>query len=232
MKRINLLKYGFERSIKDDFDDDGNKFTCYRHPLAPNIRVSKLIIDGDVYLSSSIKELDIMYEEYKECPHYEEANWKYNGISIATLIDEDLQAFTNAVIEYQKEAEEALKNAYIPTRKELELKYNIEYNEAKADKEKALELFELLKQAIFDPSIDLELHHSTTNNEMYLKYSIKDFKKNINEIEKILRRNKEQFIEEMLAKPRTQQIRYIQSRPRSDYYYKECKEYLEKIIKA
>ena len=233
MKRISLLKYGFERSKEDDFDDDGNYFTCYRHPLAPNIRVSKLVADGEVYLSSSVKGLDIRYDEYKECPHYNEADWKYNGVSIATLTDEDLQAFTNAVIEYQKECEETLKNAYIPTREELEAKYDKEQNEAKNDKENALKLFESLKKAMFDPSIDIvESHRSSDYKGMYLMFAIKDFKKEINEIEKILMRNKEQFIEEMLSKPRSYQITYIQSGPRSNYYYRECKEYLEKLINS
>ena len=54
MKRINMAKYGFIRTPDDDFSDDGNRFTCYQAGEYENIRISKLVSDGRVYLSSQV----------------------------------------------------------------------------------------------------------------------------------------------------------------------------------
>ena len=52
MQRINLTKYGFIRDREEDFSDDGNRFQGYR--VGKRVRVSKLVADGDAYISATI----------------------------------------------------------------------------------------------------------------------------------------------------------------------------------
>jgi hypothetical protein len=110
MKRIMLTKYGFERWPEKDFIDDGNRFTCFR--AGKNVRVSKHVYNGEVYLSidTCIGNQIIPYEVYSKLPHYRPAAWNYNGVSVATLTDEDLRNFYNACIAYEQEYENAVAN--------------------------------------------------------------------------------------------------------------------------
>lgn len=119
MKRINLAKYGFVRWPEEDFSDDGNRFTCYRAGKA--VRISKLVSDGRVYLSidSSCGNGTLPHEIYSKLPYYREANWTYNGVSLETLTEDDLQVFYEACISYEKAYEEAEANITYPTLKEL-----------------------------------------------------------------------------------------------------------------
>ena len=102
MKRINLTKYGFVRWPEEDFHDDGSNFQCYRAGKA--VRVSKLVSDGQVYLSidSSCGNKTLPHEIYSKLPYYNEANWTYNGVSVETLTEDDIQAYeeTEATIKY------------------------------------------------------------------------------------------------------------------------------------
>lgn len=50
-QRLNLAKY-FTRSPEDDFTDDGNRFTCYRYGPNGEFRISKLVYNGDAYISA------------------------------------------------------------------------------------------------------------------------------------------------------------------------------------
>jgi len=118
MKQINLKKYGFERSPEDDFSDDGNKFTCYKLYGCPKMRISKLVSNGEAYLSADMTG-DLYYDEYQNLPHYTDATWKYNGTSVADLTDEDLTLFTSACRDYYNEYLEAEKNAVNPTEVEI-----------------------------------------------------------------------------------------------------------------
>lgn len=119
MKRINLTKYGFIRWPEKDFHDDGNNFTCYRAGKA--VRVSKLVSDGQVYLSidSSCGNGTLPYEIYSKLPYYNEANWSYNGVSVETLTDADLEAFYEACISYEKAYEEEEAHLVYPTAEEI-----------------------------------------------------------------------------------------------------------------
>lgn len=137
MKRINLAKYGFVRWPEEDFSDDGNRFQCYR--AGKNVRVSKLVSEGQVYLSanSSCGNNTLPFEVYSKLPFYNTALWKYNGVSIETLTDADLEDFYNACVGYEKAYEEAEANIVYPTLEELTeqceklwAKYNREYAEA------------------------------------------------------------------------------------------------------
>lgn len=119
MTRINLVKYGFVRWPENDFSDDGSKFTCFR--AGKNVRVSKCVADGQVYLSidSAVGKRTLPYDVYKELPHYNDATWKYNGVSVASLTDKDLIDFYNACMLYEMEYEEAESKIMYPTIEEI-----------------------------------------------------------------------------------------------------------------
>lgn len=119
MKRINLNKYGFIRWSEKDFSDDGNHFKAYRAGKA--VRVSKLVADGQVYLSisSAVGNETLPYEIYSKLPHYEAANWKWNGVKVGSLTDQDLIDFYNACILYEQEYEEMEATFVFPTTAEI-----------------------------------------------------------------------------------------------------------------
>ena len=87
MKRIELTKYGFIRSKEDDFSDDGNRFTCYR---VGKVRVSKLVSEGEAYISASIDDYLLPYETYSKLPHYRDLD-ALNGVSASDITEEDIQ---------------------------------------------------------------------------------------------------------------------------------------------
>ena len=119
MTRINLVKYGFVRWPEEDFSDDGNRFICYR--VGKNVRVSKLVSDGDVYLSigSDIGKGTLPYDTYSKLPHYDAANWKWNGVSVASLTEDSIQEFYEACLAYEKEYELAEAAIVYPTLEEI-----------------------------------------------------------------------------------------------------------------
>ena len=119
MKRVNLTKYGFIRWPEEDFSDDGNNFQCYRAGKA--VRVSKLVSDGQVYLSidSSCGNGTLPFDIYSKLPYYKEANWAYNGVSLETLTDADLEAFYEFCVEYEKAYEEEEAHLVYPTIEEI-----------------------------------------------------------------------------------------------------------------
>ena len=119
MKRINLMKYGFVRWPERDFHDDGNNFTCFR---VGTLEISKLVSDGQVYLSAQASECGnktLPYEIYSNLPYYNEATWKYNGIALDTLTDADLEAFYEFCVEYEKAYVEEEEHIEYPTIEEL-----------------------------------------------------------------------------------------------------------------
>ena len=117
MKRVNLVKYGFVRWPEEDFSDDGNRFTCYR--AGEKIRVSKLVANGQVYLSIDSGIGQLPFEVYKNLPHYHDAEWKYNGVSLAGLTDQDLEDFYNACLLFEKEYKEEEAQFKFPTQEEI-----------------------------------------------------------------------------------------------------------------
>ena len=133
MKRINMVKYGFVRWPEEDFSTIENRFTCYR--AGKNVRVSKLVADGEVYLSiaSDCGKATLPYQIYSKLPHYNAANWEFNGVTVETLTDEDLYKFYEACVAYEKEYEEAETNFVYPTLEELTMKAQELYIATKAD---------------------------------------------------------------------------------------------------
>jgi len=116
MKRINLTKFGFVRSKEDDFSDDGNHFTCYK---IGKIRVSKLVSDGQAYISGSMDDNKLTYEVYSKLPHYKSLD-NLNGVDTSSITEEDLQDLYTTCVEYEKEYEAAVKTIVYPTQEELD----------------------------------------------------------------------------------------------------------------
>ena len=173
MKRINLVKYGFTRWPEEDFSDDGNRFSCYR--VGKKVRVSKLVADGQVYLSSdsSVGNGTLPFEVYSKLPHYNSASWSYNGISIAVLTEYDIIAFRDACIAYEKEYEEAEATIVYPTLEELE---------AKATEVTAKTLLELNKveQLFATKGVEAAVKFSTyewKTVQEYVQYLVRDVKR-------------------------------------------------------
>ena len=119
MKKINLAKYGFVRWPEEDFSDDGNRFTCYR--AGNKVRVSKLVTDGHAYLSirSAVGNGTLPYEVYSKLPHYNDAKWKWNGVTVDSLTDLNLKEFYETCVAYEQEYEAAEAAIEYPTLEEI-----------------------------------------------------------------------------------------------------------------
>ena len=170
MKRINMIKYGFVRWPEQDFSDDGNRFQCYR--AGDMVRVSKLVSDGQVYLSvdSGCGDHMLPYRVYSELPHYRAANWDYNGVSLEALTEEDLIAFYDACIAYEKEYREAKAATVYPTLEELKEKASEFYDKMTADLDFLEELF---NKHAFAASLKFT-KYEWDNCREYLQYFMKE----------------------------------------------------------
>ena len=173
MKRINLIKYGFVRWPEEDFSDDGNRFTCYRAGKA--VRVSKLVSDGDAYLSASsqISSCNLPYEVYSNLPHYKDAVWKYNGVSVESLTDDDLFNFFNACLLYEMEYEDTENRIHYPTLEEIQEKA------IKVSSKTALELNKV-EQLLSKYAVDAAVKFSTSEwntIQDYTKSLVNDLKR-------------------------------------------------------
>lgn len=168
MKRINMKKYGFIRNEGEDFHDDGNNFKGYATGPNSRLRISKLVSDGRVYLSSDMNGNKLDCTEYSKLPHYKDAVWNYNGIAMDSLIDEDLVNFYNACVEYEKEYIEAESKITFPTIEEIRNQCFI-INKIRQQEIKEVE--ELLQKA----SLNLFLK-GTSGYELR---SIRDYYKNL-----------------------------------------------------
>ena len=119
MKRIMMNKYGFERWAEKDFSDDGNRFTCYK--VGDRVRVTKLVADGQAYISASIDGIKLPYEVYSKLPHYKALD-NLNGVGLATIDEEDLIELYHTCIAYEQEYTTAEDNIVMPTIAEIETK--------------------------------------------------------------------------------------------------------------
>ena len=87
MKKIMMTKYGFVRWPERDFSDDSTRFTVYR--VGERVEVSKTTYKGEAFIDGSIDGTKLPWEVYSKLPHYS-AIGKLNGVSIDSLIDQDL----------------------------------------------------------------------------------------------------------------------------------------------
>jgi hypothetical protein len=118
MKKIMMTKYGFVRWPEEDFSDDGSRFLAYR--VGERVRVTKCTYNGEVFISARIDGAKLPYEVYSKLPHYSALD-KLNGVSIATLTDDDLFELLAACVLYEKEYADAENNIQMPTLKEIEI---------------------------------------------------------------------------------------------------------------
>ena len=122
MKIINLVKYGFVRSEADDFSDDGNRFICYR---VGDMRVSKLVDRGDVYISAHYKPANwnkkaiLDYSEYSALAHYKGLDRLNGHMVVSEITEDDLKQLYTDCVEYQKEYENAASEIILPTKEEI-----------------------------------------------------------------------------------------------------------------
>ena len=121
MKRINMTKYGFIRRETEDFHDDGNNFTGYSISSNSRLRVSKLVSDGQAYLSCDMRGNKLDYEEYSKLPHYHKSSWAFNGVKLESLTEQDMIDFYNACVEYEKEYLEAESKVVFPNIEDIKL---------------------------------------------------------------------------------------------------------------
>jgi hypothetical protein len=119
MKKIIMTKYRFIRNEREDFSDDGNRFNGYLTSPNSRLRISKLVSDGQAYLSADMNGNKLDHTEYSKLPHYQEAVWKYNGISVAALTDQDLVNWYNACVAYEQEYIELEAQVVFPTIEEI-----------------------------------------------------------------------------------------------------------------
>ena len=118
MTRINLVKYGFVRDAAEDFSDDGNRFQAYR---VGRVRITKLVSDGEAYIDGSIRDGKLPYEVYSKLPHYS-AIGRLNGVSLASLTEDDLQKLYEDCQAYEVEYTNAENSIKYPTLEEIQEK--------------------------------------------------------------------------------------------------------------
>jgi hypothetical protein len=116
MKKILMLKYGFVRWPEEDFSDDGNRFYCFR--AGKCVRVSKLVSDGQVYISARIDGIKLPYKIYSNLPHYRALD-ALNGVSMDSLTDTDLEKLYADCLAYEQEYLEAERTIKYPTIEEI-----------------------------------------------------------------------------------------------------------------
>lgn len=116
MKKIMMTNYGFIRWPEEDFSDDGTRFTAYK--VGERVRVTKATYRGEAFIDADIHGTKLPYEVYSKLPHYS-ALGKLNGVSIASLTDQDLFDLCEACLYYEKEYTEAENNIQMPTLEEI-----------------------------------------------------------------------------------------------------------------
>lgn len=203
MKRIMLTKYGFVRSPEDDFSDDGNYFTCYK---VGNVRVSKLVCDGNAYIAARL-DGELPYDQYSKLSYYRELD-RLNGVPTSTVTEEDIQRLYEACISYEKEYNDALKNVVFPTLEQL-----------KAHAEKL--------NAVYVDHI-IEIEHLLKELAPQLLLTISDYEfKNLKSYYKSLITQKigEEYLKGILNTAYS--ISWLTRDP-DTWYYQQCKEILAK----
>ena len=118
MTRINLVKYGFVRDAAEDFSDDGNRFQAYR---VGRVRVTKLVSDGEAYIDGDINDGKLPYEVYSKLPHYSAVS-RLNGVSVASLTEDDIQKLYEDCQAYGVEYTNAENSIEYPTLEEIQEK--------------------------------------------------------------------------------------------------------------
>ena len=214
MKKIVMTKYGFVRWPEEDFSDDGNRFICYR--AGKNVRVSKLISDGQAYLSadSSVGNGTLPYDIYSKLPHYRTASWKWNGVSVDGLTEQDLIDFYNACLAYEQEYEAAEASIVYPTLEEIK---------EKAVKVTAKSLVELSKVEMLLKNYGIE---AAANFSPYEWKTVQEYTKNL--MADVKRFNPETFPQTAVGKSGSFDFVKPDTYMEESYWFKHLKELFEK----
>ena len=212
MTRINLVKYGFTRFPEEDFHDDGNNFTCYRFSNTNN-HVSKLVADGQAYLSCHV-EGNLPYDIYSKLPHYKRATWDFNGVSVSSLTDALLQDFFNSCVEYEMEYQAAEASIKYPTECELLAKCMRIQNKLILE---MTELERLMGEHAVEAAVEFSKWEWQQLQE-YLKHMLQE----------LSRYNPEKFIPAILGTARS--FTFLQNKEDTEptYWYKSIKEMFQK----
>ena len=206
MQRIILTKYGFIRDKEEDFSDDGNRFQCYK--VGKRVRVSKLVSDGEVYISARIDGSRLTYEEYSKLPHYRDLD-VLNGVSQSTLTEADLvKLFTDCMI-YEREYEEAERNAKFPTFEEIRDKYQ---------RVKALRAAEL---------IHISSMISVDKLMSWSKSKLTSFQDYYNSLKRLSSLNPEELAARQLGTAHSKTYVWSNQDEGEHYYYTWLKEFIE-----
>lgn len=213
MKRINLTKYGFVKWPERDFSDDGSMFSCFR--AGKNVEVSKHVSDGQVYLSAhtDLGNNTLPYEVYSKLPSYNSASWKYNGVSVDSLTDADLEAFYEACVNFEKEYEEAEANIDYPSLEEITAQCEKITAKAEAEYKQASQL---VVEAVLDGTIT-----------KLSDYEIKELKQSLKYLQSAVNNNDPKTYPSRIYR-KSSSFDFV----RPDYYYLKNKSwYLEQIEK-
>lgn len=144
MKKILMTKYGFVRDAKEDFSDDGNRFTCYK--AGTRVRVSKLVSDGQVYISARIDGRKLPYEVYSNLLKYRDLD-RLNGVSLSSLTDDDLIQLYEDCLIYEQEYIKAEDTIKMPTFEDIKAQCNLIREKRFAE---LSEVKQLIEQNIFE----------------------------------------------------------------------------------
>ena len=115
MTRINLVKYGFVRWPEEDFSDDGNRFQAYK---VGRVRITKLVSDGEAYIDGDINDGKLPFDVCKKLPHFS-AIGRLNGVSLASLTEDDLQKLYEDCQAYEIEYTSAENSIKYPSLEEI-----------------------------------------------------------------------------------------------------------------
>jgi hypothetical protein len=139
MLQINLTKYNFKHIKAQDFRDDGNTFHVYRNENYPKLRITKLIVSDEVYLSAQIENYHLTYEEYTKIEGYNSLG-KLNGISRTEIDDECLSKWIEDIEAYHDNYMKFLGTVTMPTDEELikKIKENNDIYSSEANKAEEL----------------------------------------------------------------------------------------------
>ena len=214
MKRINLVKYGFVRWSEEDFHDDGNNFTCYR--AGKTVRVSKHVSNGQAYLSisSAVGNGTLPYDVYSKLPHWYDANWKWNGVSVDSLTEQDLVDFYNTCVEYEKEYEAAEANIKYPTLEEIR---------DKASRLTSNALFELSK---IENRLKRNMREAITKFSPYEWRQVQEYVKNL--MADVKRYDPETFPQTIVGKRSSFDFVKPNAHMEESYWFRYLKELFEK----
>ena len=228
MKKINLAKYGFERWPEEDFSDDGNRFTCYKHPDAPNVRISKLTAHGNVYIDGSLEQpqQDLTYEEYSKLDHYDDLD-ALNGVNAESVTEDQLKEFASNCIAFSKAYVEKVKKlaSSVPTRQEIE------------NKVKAIQTFYKDVKQRLDAFYDLELkqamlvHVPYGKSTYYLNEGIKEFRESYDNVAEYLNRDVAKETDRVMSLNRVSKLSFMNNKIEFPWQFKYAKQYIQEHIK-